>query len=78
VFARRFTGQPLPVLFQGFFVYGRQTGSNSAIWSPGNFGLPLTRPHRRAGWRLLRQAKVEDWQWFYNLASSFSWRSRAT
>jgi len=24
VFARRFTGQPPPVLFQDFFVYGRQ------------------------------------------------------
>jgi hypothetical protein len=25
VFTRRFTGQPPPVLFQDFFVYGRQT-----------------------------------------------------
>jgi len=27
VFARRFTGQPPPVLFQDFFVYGRRSGN---------------------------------------------------
>lgn len=27
MFARRFTGQPPPVLFQDFFVYGRRSGN---------------------------------------------------
>ena len=53
MFARRFTGQPPPVLFQDFFVYGRELFPYQIAE-----GLPVIRP------QLANLLNFETWRKF--------------